>query len=179
MLGSIVSNKSSLLSTSRLSSVLYPIKSQVLAHQIFLQKLAAVKATAQQAATVSGAFIGSIILLNLNIIFLFQFQNAIEMFNSIKFFNMDLDPLFLQFVTTFENLFKLPSVFDYLVNSDNGVAVPTKYKNLEIDTNLVLINSGTSLTIFVAILIVVLILFLIKGTIWLFFKKKIKWLTNH
>ena len=174
MIGYIVSKNNSLLSTSKLSSVLYPLKSQILANQIFLQKIAAVKATAQQAATASGAFLGSVILLNLNIIFLFQFQNAIEMFNSIKFFSMDLDPLFLQFVSTFENSFKLPSMFDHLFNSDDGVAIPTKYKKLDIDTNLILINSGTNLTILCAIFVVILIVFIIKGIMWLLFKKKTK-----
>ena len=173
ILGYIVSEKNSLLWTSKLSSVLYPIKSQILAQQVLVQQLATVKATTQQAATASGAVLGSVSLLNLNVIFLFQFLNAAEMFNIVQFFNMDLDPLFLQFVSTLQSSFKLPSVFDYFINSNDGVAIPIKYQNLGFSTNLIMINSGTNLTIFLALLMIVIILFTIK-IIMRLFKKNIK-----
>ena len=174
MLGCIVSEKNSLLSTSKLSSILYPIKSEVLAQQILVQQLATVKAETQQAATASGAILGSVSLMNLNVIFLFQFLNAAEMFTLIEFFNIDLNSLFLQFISTFKTSFTLPSLIDQIVDRKDGAAVPIKYKNIGFDTNLILINSGTNLTILIVILAVVILLLMIKGTMWLSFKKKTK-----
>ena len=174
ILGYIISEENSLLSTSKLSSIMYPIKSEVLAQQILVQQLATIKATTQQAATASGAILGSVSLMNLNVIFLFQFLNAAEMFTLIEFFNIDLNSLFLQFIATLKTSFSLPSMIEYFVDKQDGAAVPIKYQNIGYDTNLILINSGTNVTILLGISVIVIILLITKGTMWLLFKKKIK-----
>ena len=75
---------------------------------------------------------------------------------------MDLDPLFLKFISTLQISFKFPSIFDYFVDNSDRVTIPTKYQNIGFDTNLIMINSGANLTIFVVILTVLLILFTSK-----------------
>ena len=84
------------------------------------------------------------------------------MFALIQYFNMDLDPLFLKFISTLQISFKFPSIFDYFVDNSDRVTIPTKYQNIGFDTNLIMINSGANLTIFVVILTVLLILFTSK-----------------
>ena len=162
LLGDMVSKNNSLFSSSRLISNLYPLKSQILANQLLVEQLAAVKKTAQQVAIAIGTVLGSVTLLNFNLIFLFQFLNAAEMFALIQYFNMDLDPLFLKFISTLQISFKFPSIFDYFVDNSDRVTIPTKYQNIGFDTNLIMINSGANLTIFVVILTVLLILFTSK-----------------
>ena len=112
--------------------------------------------------------------MNLNVIFLFQFLNAAEMFTLIEFFNIDLNSLFLQFIATLKTSFSLPSMIEYFVDKQDGAAVPIKYQNIGYDTNLILINSGTNVTILLGISVIVIILLITKGTMWLLFKKKIK-----
>ena len=174
ILGYIISEENSLLSTSKLSIIMYPIKSEVLAQQVLVQQLATIKASTQQAATASWAILGSVSLMNLNVIFLFQFLNAAEMFSLIEYFNIDLNSLFLQFIATLKTSFTLPSMIEYFVDKKDGAAVPIKYQNIRYDTNLILINSGTNLTILLGISVIVIILLIIKGTMRLLFKKKIK-----
>ena len=84
------------------------------------------------------------------------------MFALIQYFNMDLDPLFLKFISTLQISFKFPSIFDYFVDNSDRVTIPTKYQNIGFDTNLIMINSGANLTIFVVILTVLLIMFTSK-----------------
>jgi hypothetical protein len=151
-----------LLSSSRLNSNLYPLKSQILANQLLVKQLAAVKKIAQQVAIAIGTVLGSVTLLNFNLKFLFQFLNAAEMFALIQYFNMDLDPLFLKFISTLQISFKFPSIFDYFVDNSDRITIPIKYQNIGFDTNLIMINSGANLTIFVVILTVLLILFTSK-----------------
>ena len=112
--------------------------------------------------------------MNLNVIFLFQFLNAAEMFSLIEYFNIDLNSLFLQFIATLKTSFTLPSMIEYFVDKKDGAAVPIKYQNIRYDTNLILINSGTNLTILLGTSVIVIILLITKGTVWLLFKKKIK-----
>ena len=81
LLGDMVSKNNSLLSSSRLNSNLYPLKSQILANQLLVKQLAAVKKIAQQVAIAIGTVLGSVTLLNFNLKFLFQFLNVC--FNSI------------------------------------------------------------------------------------------------
>ena len=174
ILSNLVSEKNSLLSTFQLNSILYPLKSQILAQQILAEQIATVKGTTQQAATASGVVLASVSLLNFNLLFFFQFLNAAEILMLIKFFNLDLDPLFLQFISSLDSSFQPPSIFDYFVDSNDGAAVPENYQSLEITTSLFLINSGSKLTIFLVILGVLLMLFIFKGIVWLMFKKNIK-----
>ena len=96
------------------------------------------------------------------------------MFALIQYFNMDLDPLFLKFISTLQISFKFPSIFDYFVDNSDRITIPTKYQNIGFDTNLIMINSGANLTIFVVILTVLLILFTSKWIMWISFKKYLK-----
>ena len=96
------------------------------------------------------------------------------MFALIQYFNMDLDPLFLKFISTLQISFKFPSIFDYFVDNSDRITIPTKYQNIGFDTNLIMINSGANLTIFVVILTVLLILFTSKWIMWILFKKDLK-----
>ena len=165
ILSILVSEKNSLLSTFQLNSILYPLKSQILAQQILAEQIATVKGTTQQAATASGVVLASVSLLNFNLLFFFQFLNAAEILMLIKFFNLDLDPLFLQFISSLDSSFQPPSIFDYFVDSNDGAAVPENYQSIEITTSLFLINSGSKLTIFLLILGVLLMLFIFKGIV--------------
>ena len=176
--GYIVSTKNSLLYTTKLNSKLYPIKSDILAQQVLAQQLATVQSVTKQGALASGATLVSVSLLNLNMIFLFQFLNAAEMFNLIQFFNMDLDPLFLQFISTMQSSYKSPSLFDYFVNSNDGAAIPLKYQSIGFTTNLIMINSGSSLTILVGVICAMMILFLTEVIVSSLFKKDIKAFVN-
>ena len=173
MLGFVVSKNNSLLSTLSLTSTLYPLKSQILAQKTLAQQLATMRTTTKQASEAMGIVLASVCLLNFDLLFLFQFLNAGEMYFLIQFFDMDIDPLFSEFITTMQISFKLPSMFDYFVNSSEGVVIPIKYKNIGFNTNLILINSGTNLTILLGIIVILLILFMIKRILWVF-KKKVK-----
>ena len=173
MLGFVVSKNNSLLSTLSLTSTLYPLKSQILAQKTLAQQLATMRTTTKQASEAMGIVLASVCLLNFDLLFLFQFLNAGEMYFLIQFFDMDIDPLFSEFITTMQISFKLPSMFDYFVNSSEGV-VGLKFSELKFGfLKDIKLKLNSKLTILLGIIVILLILFMIKRILWVF-KKKVK-----
>ena len=147
----VVSQGNSLVSALKLTAVLYPETSEILAQKALKQQIASVQTATQQGAVVGGAVLASVCLLNLNLGVLFQFLNAAEVYLLIQNFNTDLDPVFSAFLSSLQSSFQVPSIFSFFVSSKAGPSIPTKYQNIGYSTNLIMINSGSNITIFIGI----------------------------
>ena len=174
ILHDVVSQENSLLSTLKLTAILYPETSEILAEQALKEQIASVQTATQQGAVVWGAVLASVSLLNLNFGYLFQFLNAAEIYLLIQNFNIDLDPVFLEFMSSLQSSFEVPSLFQYFVRSEAGASVPTKYQNIGYSTNLIMINSGSNITVIIGILGFLILLWMIKGIWWLLTKRTIE-----
>ena len=151
ILHDVVSQENSLLSTFKFTAVLYPETSEILAQKALRQQIASVKKATYQGAAIGGAVLVSVCLLNFNFGYLFQFLNAAEIYLLIQNFNIDLDPVFLEFLSSLQSSFQVPSIFSFFVSNEAVVSIPTKYQNIGYSTSLIMINSGSNITIFIGI----------------------------
>ena len=174
ILHDVVSQENSLLSTFKFTAVLYPETSEILAQKALRQQIASVKTATYQGAAIGGAVLVSVCLLNFNFGYLFQFLNAAEIYLLIQNFNIDLDPVFLEFLSSLQSSFQVPSIFSFFVSNEAVVSIPTKYQNIGYSTSLIMINSGSNITLFIGISGFLSLLWVIKGFWWLVTKRTIE-----
>jgi hypothetical protein len=90
----------------------------------------------------------------------FTFLNAAEIYVYVLIFNMQLDPLLYNFLNMLQASSYIPNMFEYFISPGFGNPAPDKFSNFGNPSNLILINSGSTLTLFSVIVTLNVIAFL-------------------
>ena len=148
---SIVSASNSLLATLDLKSELFPMSYDNTAFQINQAQTYAQTATA---VGLSVAFGSSCI--NLDPISFFNLLNNIDIYVSATLFQENIDPSLVAFLQTLSPNSMLPNTFGYFIDQSEGNQLDQRFSNSGYSTNLLILNSGQTLSIWVLLLVVFL-----------------------
>ena len=192
----LVSFSSSIQSGSKLliifSQLIVSISNSILANDILEIELAAtsldqevlvITQVNELAKTVLIACIIAVCgssVINLNPLTLFHFLNNLEIYVYLTFYYQDLDNSLVTFIKMFNSKSWLPNFFTYVISDKQGEILGANFSNFGDKTNLLLLNSGSIVEIFVLMMVVALIGLCFRGVKIEFIKKQaIKLLDNY
>ena len=150
----LISNINSLLLTDKLSIHLFATDINNLVSQINQLK------TYSQiglAIGLSAAFGSSAVILDFTPFF--NFLNAAEIYSYVVLYQLDLDPILINFLSELRVNSKIPSIYNYFIDPLQGVQIGGNLNGFGYTTNLLLLNSGVNMTILVAALAAVVPLY--------------------
>ena len=158
---SILSVNNSLLSTSSLQSKL--LVDSITEAEIAIQaEAAAAKGMAATSTTIGMSAVLGISILNFDPTSFCNFMNTAELFYSAYLFNMEIYPVFSEFLLGMRIESSLPNVFSYFISENKGSQMPEKYSAYGYKTNLLLLNGGVRFSVLLIFLIGGLLLVILK-----------------
>ena len=162
----IVSKHNSILATQFLEIGLFPDSSSEEA-----QSIAEAQGFAQSALKVGIAAVFGSSIINLNPTSLFNFLNNLDIYVYMTLYNQDLDSAYAAFIQMLSPNSWVPNAFSYFINQNDGNQLDSAFQGFGNPTNLIMINSGSTLSI--------LAIFLILPVFALCFKKiKHEWINR-
>ena len=84
----------------------------------------------------------------------FNFLNNIQLFYYVMLYQVSIDAVLIAFLNILNPNSWLPNVFSYAVNQNDGVPLDAAFNNFGNNVNLILINSGQTLTMLAILLMV-------------------------
>ncbi|OMJ94432.1 hypothetical protein SteCoe_2488 [Stentor coeruleus] len=83
----------------------------------------------------------------------FDFLNTAEILYAAALFHQDLNIILFKFLLSLRTTDILPSIYDNLINENDGVPMPQKLQDFGYKTNLIIINAGVQLTTFTILIV--------------------------
>lgn len=146
----LVSIQNSILAKSQINTLISSSYYNSTASHISLAKTAAQATLIVGASAVCGST-----LLNHDLSYLFHFLNTLEIYTYTSLFQNNLDPVLTNFLESLSPNPKKPNAFSYLVNEKEQRNIgESKFHYFDFFTSLILLNSGSTLGILTALLIV-------------------------
>ena len=121
-------------------------------------------------AGVGAAFATS--LLNVNPLTFFNFLNNMDIYSYTALYYQDLDPSLVKFLQILNPSSWVPNIFSYFINQSEGNQLDPSFNNYGNSSNLLLINSGSTLGILAGILGIPFIAAIVKNI-------KISWIRRQ
>ena len=90
-------------------------------------------------------------MLNLNPNAFFNFLNAAQIYSYISLYQVEVDPLLIQFLSSISINSMFPSFMTYVIPSDAGQQLNSKFTNFGYNNNIFLLNSGVNISILICI----------------------------
>ena len=90
-------------------------------------------------------------MLNLNPNAFFNFLNAAQIYSYIALYQVEVDPLLIQFLSSISINSMFPSFMTYVIPSDAGQQLNSKFTNFGYNNNIFLLNSGVNISILICI----------------------------
>ena len=169
----IVSEFNSILATQSLEIELFAESTNDEASAINQAKdLAQTAVYAGIAAVFGSSFI------NLNPITFFNFLNNLDIYVYTTLYYANLDSALVAFLQTLSPNSWVPNTFSYFINANDGSQLDSAFNNFGNSTNLIMINSGSTLGVLVVMITIPLIALLFKKVKIEWFQKKLKQLFN-
>ena len=78
----------------------------------------------------------------------FAFLYVIEIYSYIAMYQVDIDPVLTAFLASLDVNSDIPSLFSFILSPSDGVQLSGKLNDFGYTTNLLLLNSGLNLTVF-------------------------------
>ena len=88
--------------------------------------------------------------LNLDPTSFFSFLNSVEIYSYIALYQIELDPGLSSFLSELNVMAQLPNPLAYAISMDKGVQLSGRMNGFGNNTNLLLLNSGLTLMVFIA-----------------------------
>ena len=111
-------------------------------------QIAAVESAAKLAAIVSLSLTASSSVFNFNIVSFFNFLNIVELYSYSVLYQVEFSSSFLNFISGTRPNAMMPNAFTCFIYSNDGVQLPDQEQWFGNSVNLFLINSGSSITLF-------------------------------
>ena len=77
----------------------------------------------------------------------FNFLNSVQIYSYIVLYQLDLDPVLIELLSSLQPSSYIPSIFPYFMNQSEGVKMNEKLNSFGYPSNFFMINSGLNLTI--------------------------------
>ena len=154
----IVSIKNSILATTEILINVSTSYVNSTASQIVFAKTAS-----QTALVASVCIIFGSSLVNSQITTLFHFLNNLEMYTYSSLYQNNLDEVLTVFLQQLSPNPKKPNAFSYFIDMGQHKAPNSTFKYFDFNTNLILLNSGSTLSILTAIIVIYLFALLLRN----------------
>lgn len=145
----LTSKENSILFTKFLELELFPLPSDTIGAEISNAKS---YATAGIMAGVSAALGSSFI--NIDPSSFFSLLNNIEIFTYFTLYQLEISPTLIGFLNTLNPISLIPNIFTYIISPSQGVSLNDKFINVSVTSNLILLNSGATISILIAFLLI-------------------------
>ena len=100
--------------------------------------------------------------LNLDPTSFFNFLNSAEIYTYIVLYQVELDPVLIAFLSELQFTSKIPNVYSYFIDPNDGVQMTGQVSNFGDNTNLLFLNSGVNMSIFAFFVVVITLIYLLK-----------------
>ena len=104
---------------------------------------------------------------------LFTFLNNAEIYTYMLLYQVQIDTVLIGFLSELQTTSSLPNINSYIFSANSGVQMTGKIKDFGNETNLLLLNSGVSISVLIFLIIASAILYIIKGVNQKWLKEKI------
>ena len=155
----IISIDNSLLLNTSITTKLF-INNTALQNKHIAAQAATAKSTAQSGTTAGFSVAVIFSLLSFNPTSFFNFINTAEMLSVVLLFNANLYPVLSNFLLGTKAPAIIPNAFSYFIDENQGVTLSQPAINYGNPTNLLLLNDGNQIIIFIAFLLILFILLL-------------------
>ena len=101
-------------------------------------------------------------LLNFDPTSFFTFLNSAEIYTYILLYQVELDPVLIAFLNELQFTSKIPNVYSYLIDPNDGVQMTGQVSNFGDTTNLLFLNSGVNMSVLAFFITIILLICWLK-----------------
>ena len=125
-----------------------------------------------------GASLGSFAMMS-DPTFFCNFLTNVEMYSYVALYDLEFDPLLMQFLNSIQIQSRVPNAFKYLIPGKTKKRLKPKFKDFGYESNLILHNSGVNFTIISFLVALLTILYMIPHIKVSFIEKALTQMKSH
>ena len=156
-IGAVNSIYNSLLVTNKLTALLFGVEIDSTASEI--TKIISFAKNGLTFGVASSMGIGA---LNLNPTTFFNFLNSAQIYSYISLYQIEVDPLLIEFLMSLNVNSMLPNIPQQYISSSEGTALNQQFSNFGYSNALLLVNSGVNISILAVLFVLLGIIYSLK-----------------